>query len=196
VAVDLSGLPIRSAEPILQEFGGLLVPALGGPVQRIERPGSRWALRVETPPMPVEPDGRRWSARIARAKRAGALIEIPQPGLTIGNPGAPVVNGSFASGRLIQLGGLAPGYLLREGQWLSFIVGGRRYVDQIVSDVSASAGGIAAIAIQNLLRVPLAGGEQVEVASPKIEGWLEDNFSFPIDVARMTSFGFTITEAE
>lgn len=195
MAIDLTGIPIRSAEPILQEFGGLLTPAMGGPVQRIERPGSRWALQIETPPMPVEPDGRRWASRIGRAKRAGAVIEIPQPGLVIGAPGAPRVAGAFVGGRLIQLGGLTAGYAVREGQWISIIVAGRRYADQIVGDAAASAGGLVTVALQNLLRVPLAGNEVVEIASPKIEGWLEESFSFPLDVAHMTSFGLTISEA-
>lgn len=196
MAVDLTGIPVRAAEPILQEFGGLLVPAMGGPVQRIERPGSRWGLRVETQLMDVEPDGRRWASRIARAKRAGALIEIPQPGLAIGAPGAPRVNGSFVNGRIIQLFGFAPNYAIREGQWISIIVAGRRYADQIAADTVASASGAATVSLQNLLRVALSGSEVAEVASPKIEGWLEDQFSFPLDLTETTSFGFTIMEAE
>jgi len=194
LAVDLSALRIATATPLVVEFGGVLTPALGGPIQRIDRVGSRWAFAFETPVMDVEPDGRRWAARLARAKREGALIAIPQPDLDIGNPGAPTVATNIASGKLVPLAGLIPGYRVQEGQWVSLIVGGHRYADQVTGDAVAGADGSATIRIQNLLRAPLVGGEVVEIAEPKVEGSLEGQFSWSLDNRRETSFGFTVTE--
>jgi hypothetical protein len=195
LAVDLSALPIAAASPTLVEFGGLLTPALGGPVQRIERAGSRWSIAFETSTMRVEPDGRAWAARLARATREGALIEIPQPDLVIGMPGTVTTATNIASGRLVALAGLTAGYTIREGQWLSIIVAGQRYADQVTAAVTASSGGTATATLQNLLRVPLAGGETVEIASPKIEGWIDGSFGWGMPVERTTSLSFSVTEA-
>lgn len=194
MAVDLTTIRIRLAEPILQEFGGLLTPALGGPVQRVERAGSRWAVRFETPMVKVEPEGREWAAMIARAKRVGGLMTVPQPGL-VTNMTTAVVNGAFASGRIISIAGVPAGAQMRAGQWLSIVKNGQRYLDQVAVASTASAGGVIAVSLQNLLRVPLIGGELVEIGVPKIEGWIDEPFSFPIDVSHITSFVFTITEA-
>lgn len=195
MSIDLSALRIVECKPELIDFGGLLEPVLGGEAQRIDRPGSRWAMTFETPTRPDEPDGRIWSARIARAVREGAIISIPQPGFNVGNPGSPVVAGSFVGGRLIQLSGVTPGYPLREGQWVSLRIGGRRYADKVANNASATADGLLTVELTNLLRKPLAGGEVCEIADPKIEGWLRQNFSWSINVAWMTSFSFTIGEA-
>lgn len=195
MAVDLTALPIAACTPTLMEFGGLLTPALGGPVQRIDRLGSRWAFAFETASMPVEPAGRQWAARLARAKREGALLRITQPGLVIGTPGTPVVATNIASGRLVGLSGLTAGYVVREGQWISLVVGGQRYADQVTTAATASGSGTVTLQLQNLLRVPLAGGEVVEIASPKVEGWIEGDFGWDVPKSRMARFGFTVREA-
>ncbi|MBM3929440.1 MAG: hypothetical protein FJ335_13450 [Sphingomonadales bacterium] len=195
MAIDLSGLPIAEIEVIPMNFGGLLTPPLGGPEQRIERVGSRWSIQFATPDMSYEPDGRRWSTRLSRAAREGALIEIPQPDLVIGNPGAPAVAGAFAGGKLVAVSGLSSGYTVREGQWVSIIIAGRRYADRIAADVTASPIGSATLQLENLLRRRLTGGEVVEVAKPMIEGWIRGDFSWPVDRKRDSTFQFTVGEA-
>lgn len=195
MSYDLTGIPIDGVEPAAVQFGGILTPPLGGPSQKVDRPGSRSALSFTTPLMSYEPEGRRWSARLRRAQREGALIEIPQPGLVIGNPGAPKVATNIAAGRLVGLSGLTAGYTVREGQWISIIVAGQRYADQVEADATATGGGTVTVTLSNLLRVSLAGGETVEIAAPKIEGWLTGDLSWPIDINRDAHFTFVVMEA-
>lgn len=193
--IDLTGLHIATATPRLVEFGGLLTPALGGPVQRVDRLGTRWAMTFQTPPMRLEPAGREWASRIARAKLEGASITVPQPGLLIDFPGAPVVAAGVISGRQVQIGGLPAGYPIRRGQWITLVHDARRYLDQVVNDVVAANNGTATVTLQNLLRSPMTAGDQVLIAAPKIEGWIQDATEWPIQTNRTTAFTFTIAEA-
>ncbi|UIJ43729.1 hypothetical protein LZK98_11570 [Sphingomonas cannabina] len=195
MAVDLTGLKIGGgSQPVPVDFGGTLTPALGGPVQHIDRVGSRWSWQIVTPTMHEEPDGRIWRARLHKAQKTTGLILIPEPDLVIGNPGAPVVATNIAAGRLLAISGLTAGFVIPEGKWLSLIVNGQRYADKVEEQVTASAGGTATVTLRNLLRVPLAGGETVELAAPKLEGSISPDIGGVIDDNRHTSFSFTITE--
>lgn len=167
--VDLTDLRIAGVVP--QPFNNAAVqqPTYGSGF-RIDRPGSRWQFQFRTPAMYLEPDWRRASARFDDAERLGGLFAIPQPRLSVGAPGSPVVASATASGRSVPLSGLTPHYPIRAGQWVSFIVGGQRYADRIAEESVASSDGVASIRLRNLIRVPLAGGETVELAVPKVEG--------------------------
>lgn len=194
MSVDLTGLKINGDSIAPLDFGGLMPSALGGSTDRIDRLGSRYMVEVSTPPMRIEPEGRRWSARLQRARREGAILEIHQPDFDIGAPGVPVVSANTASGRSIPVSGLTPNFPVREGQWLNYVVGGQRYLDQVVTQVSADAAGAATLTIQNLLRVPLTIGDTIDLATPCIEGWIEGDFSIPRNIDRNTSFSFTVSE--
>lgn len=194
MSIDLTGLKIKGDEIMPLEFGGLMLSALGGATERIERLGDRYSASASTPAMKIEPDGRRWSARLLQARKVGAIIEIHEPDLAIGAPGTPVVSTNTASGRAIPISGLTPGYPIREGKWLNYVIGGQHYLDQNVEEVVANGSGVATIIIQNLLRVPLTAGATIILAKPVIEGWVDGDFSIPRTVERITSFSFTIAE--
>jgi hypothetical protein len=194
MSVDLTELKISGDSIMPLDFGGLMPSALGGSTDRIDRLGTRYMAQIDTPAMRLEPDGRRWSARLLRARREGALIEIHQPDFDAGAPGAPVVASDTASGRSIPISGLTPHYAVREGQWLNYVVDGQRYLDQVTAQVLANASGVATITIQNLLRVPLTAGDTIVLAKPCIEGWIEGDFGIARSVDRITSFSFTLSE--
>lgn len=195
MSVDLSPLRLSAATPSLIDFGGVITPPLGGPAQRIERLGSRWSWEFTTPPVRVEAEGRQWAALLTRAAREGAILPVPQPDLVPGNPGAPVVASLTAAGTLVPVSGLAAGYAIGAGRWVSVIVGGTRYLDLIVEDVTASGAGTATLRLANLIRVPFPAGAVVELAAPKVEGWLAGPPSWPLDSARLTGFTFAVQEA-
>jgi hypothetical protein len=194
MSIDLTGLKIDGDEISPLEFGGLMASALGGSTARIERLGDRYMASISTPAMPVEPDGRRWAARLLRARKLGAIIEVHQLDLDIGAPGAPVVSSTTAAGKMIPISGLTPYYAIREGQWLNYIIDGQRYLDQSTSEVVASGSGLATVTIQNLLRAPLPAGAVIDLAKPCIEGWIDGDFTIPRSVDRITSFTLMIAE--
>lgn len=195
MSIDLTALRISGDAIVPLEFGGLQPSALGGSVSRVSRMGDRYAASVSTPAMAIEPDARRWSAKLQRARRLGGIVRIHQPGLNVGAPGLPVVSTVTAGGRFIPIKGLTPHYAIREGQWLNYTdAAGRIYLDQVVTQVIADVSGAALVEIQNLLRTDLTVGRTLNLAKPCIEGWIEGDFSIARTVDRITSFSFTISE--
>ncbi len=194
MSVDLSELRLRAAPPALQEFGGVLTPPTGGVVQTIERVGTRWAMKFETPQVDWEPEGRRWASLLSQARREGARVPIPQPGLAIGAPGLPLVGAATLSGRLVPLTGLTVGYVIRLGQWLTIEADGVGYADQFAEQVVADASGGVTVKLTNLLRVALAGGETVQIGKPTIEGSITEFGEYAVDTDEITSFSFTVSE--
>ena len=192
MSVDLSGLRFGPCTWQLLDFGGLLTPPLGGPVQRIERAGSRWSIAYVTPLVDIEPEGRLWSRLIARAKRQGALVPIVQD---VRHTADGIVSQAVPAGRLVPVI-TYPFSAIRAGAWVSIVHSGRRYADQVDQEVIADAAGHAVMTLQNLLRVPLAVGDVVELVAPCIEGWLTTDVSWQQDLAHMTSFAFTVSEIE
>ena len=176
------------------DFGGTLQGPLGGRAQRVNRLGNRWAMRVEIPKMSVE-DGLIWSAALVRAVQSGALYQVRQPGLDIGTPGMPLVNGANQAGSVLIADGFTAGYEMVAGQFFSIIVSGRRYLHQIAADVTASGGGAATLAITPALRVSPADNAVLEFAQPYIEGLLGDLPSWFFRTGRIArGFAFTIEE--
>lgn len=194
MSVDLTELKISGDEIMPMDFGGLMPSALGGATERYGRLGNRYSAMISTPAMRIEPDGRRWSARLFKARQVGAIVEIHQPDFKVGAPGSPLVAVDIAAGKVLQVSGLTPHYAVREGQWLNYIVDGQRYLDQATENSTANEAGQINITIQELIRVPLTTGDVIELARPCIEGWIDGDFSIARDVQRITSFSFTIVE--
>lgn len=193
-AVDLSGIRLTLAEPIPMDFGAPVEPATGGRRTWVDRQGSRWMWRFETPPMRLEPEGRLLETLLHRARRLGAIMPLQQPDLNVGAPGAPLVRTATATGRVVPLKGLTPNYAIKAGFWISIIHAGERYLDKVAAQVIADSSGNADVEILNLLRTPLSVNDVVEIAVPKIEGALENLTGGAWVNDRITSFSFTITE--
>lgn len=160
----------RSAVPKLLDWGADQKSPGGGAFQRLNRLGNRFALEISYPRLKPEPDGRILASRLRRAKTEGALFPFPQPGLVIGNPGAPVVNGSGQAGTTINLRGFAIGYTVREGQFFSIIHGGRRYLHCANANATANGSGQVTLSIHPMLRIVTADGAICEFTKPYIEG--------------------------
>lgn len=194
--IDLTALEMTGGtSPALLDWGGELTPPLGGISQRIDRLGSRHTLDVVAPPRAIEPDGRVWISRLKRAKREGGIIAFPQVEFDTGNPGAPRVASAVPAGKVVPLKGLTAGYPLVEGQWLTIIHNGRRFLYSIDAATIASAGGSATITVTPMLRSQLSADDIVLLAQPQMEGWLSgDELRWTLEAARMVGLQFTITE--
>ena len=117
---------------------------------------------------------REWAVDLNRALRDGVTMRIRQPGLVIGNPGAPKVNGAGQTGTTLQADGFSAGYAVRKGQFFALIASGQRYLHQAAVGASASAGGVLAISIEPRLRLSPADNADIEFANVSIDGLLED----------------------
>lgn len=171
-----------------------LSPAFGGPTNRFARMGSRYALDVEMPPM-KNIDAQDWADIDDEA--ATCILLIPQPGIDTGAPGSPLVNGGSQAGSSLILNGVTPQYALRKNQWLTIITGGQRFSYRAKSAVVADAAGNLVVPLRTMLRVSPTNNDVVEIAEPKIEGYVtvtEDAWS--VDSAHIVALTFSITERE
>ncbi|MGN5373292.1 hypothetical protein [Sphingomonas hankookensis] len=192
--IDLTNAPIAEAVPRLLQWGSELTPTLGGVTQRLDRIGSRHAIDVQMPPMRVEAEGRRWIARLLRAKQEGGRIAFPQVDFQPGPCGRPTVGAVTTAGRTIPITGATPRYAIREGQWLSVTHGPRSYLYCATAQVVLDGSGAGAVPVDVLLRSPLAVGEAVEIGRPVIEGWLSGGDEWTLERSRTVGLGFTIVE--
>lgn len=166
---------VKIDRPRLIDFGGPLVPPLGGEVQTINRLGTRHAIDITIPTMRTDPDGRNWAADLSLAKLYGAIVRYRQDGLAIGDPGAPLVDGGGQLGSLLYLKGFAAGYTMRYGQALSLIVNGWRYFHKAAAETVAGGDGRMTLPIFPMLRRSPANNDVAEVAEPKLQGSLSGN---------------------
>lgn len=143
-------------------------PSSGGPVGRTLRPGTRWAWDFEYPGMTYV-ESLAFDDLLSEDETI--VVDILQPGLVIGEPGSPLVNGSNQSGRTLALKGVSPGYVFRKGQWLSFKVNGQIFAYKSSGAATADAGGNLAVPLRTLIRLPAANNAVVDIARPQAEGW-------------------------
>lgn len=170
-------------------------PASGaGPVGRNLRPGTRWAWDIELPAMSYV-ESLAWDDLLSEDETV--VMEILQPGLVIGAPGAPLINGANQSGRTLNLKGLTPGYVFRKGQWLSLIQNGQRFAYKSSAAATADGSGNMALPLRTMLRVPTLNNAVVEIAQPMVEGWpTVDTDSLTVGVDGLVSPRFTVEERE
>lgn len=185
-----------SATPFLRDFGGVLTPFLGGPEQRINRLGMRLGLRVTLPPMSFEV-ARVAVSRLMQGKAQRMVMKWPLAGFTPGSPGTPLVRVLVNSGTTLQIKGLSASYAFREGQPISVVAGGRRYVHLIVASASANGSGDTTVSVWPPIRAAFSVNDVVEIATPRIEGHVlpGDELSWQIGVDRAWSMDFNLVEA-
>lgn len=187
----------NDAQPYLRDFGSVLTPFLGGPEQRINRLGTRFGLQVTLPPAPSGNEALTIQSRLLQGRADRLVMEWPQPGFDVGDPGAPLMAAAVAAGTALPIKGMTPGHLLREGQFLSIIHLGRRYVHMIAANATVAGDGTATLSIFPMIRTSLAINDVVEIARPMIEGLVSpgDELSWRISVSKLSSFTFTVAEA-
>lgn len=161
------------------DFGGLQRASLGGPDQRLNRLGNRFAVDFQIGDLRSDmAEGRLLRQQLVRAKHQGARSLFPQDGLDTGTPGSPVVNGASQTGSTIVLRGFAAGYVVVTGQPFSIISGGRRYVYTADADALVPGSGNISLPITPLIRVPPTDGATCEFATPYIEGNVVSDISW------------------
>lgn len=184
---------VKSVKPMLLSFGGILTPFLGGPTQRINRLGTRWAMRFTMPVMTAE-QARYWISALAQGVDRGGVMSIPQD-IDVGSPGAPLLSAGVTAGATLPLKGLTPGYVVKDGQFLSVIHAGQRYTHMFTADAVIGGGGTINAAVWPMVRTGLSVNDVVEIADPKIDGWLDTEFQYDVlQTPHVQLPDFTITE--
>ena len=167
-----------------------LVPAFGDGEQELLRKGTRYEIEFDMGEMDYV-DALEWTDLTTEGDTV--VMAVYQPGLVVGSPGAPRVNGAGQAGRSLTIDGLSVGYVVRKGQFLSVITQGRRFLYRARATVTAS-GGSATIPLQTLLRFPPADNDVVELEQPMIEGWARDVSGLRIVANHNVQVSFKVRE--
>ncbi len=181
-----------------------LTSAFGGPTQRINRTGSRFAIDVTLPPMNGE-TARPWLAALAAASSAtparmafpqGRAV-IPATATTEGPTPGVKVNGAGQAGSTLIVDGLIPGVSLPAGHALSVITAGVPYLYLLTAPFTANGSGQATLAIGPMLRRSPADNDEVLLEEPIIEGWaFSGGGRWSIDAAAHFGLQFTLAERQ
>jgi hypothetical protein len=186
-----------SAAPALVDFGAFLTPSLGGPVQRVERMGNRFAISVAMPPMLNPIVGRQWIAKLIRGKQEGVRMPWPLQGFDPGNPGPILVNAAAQAGRSLVVKGATPNYIFREGQFFSVEINGQHYMYMVTAETFASAAGAATLPIEPMIRKSPPANAVCNFGKPMIEGFIVgDRFAWEMQLAHFIGLSFDIAEIE
>lgn len=186
----------RQASPLKVSFDGVLTPFMGGPVNPIGRLGTRLGLRVSYPPIRGAV-ARQFQSRLVRGQNERVILDWPLLDLDPGSPPNPQINAS-SSGTAISVKGLGPSYVYQEGQPLSVIHDGRRYMHLMTGGGAANGSGVATIGIYPPSRVTYSVNDTVEIEQPKIEGLVSpgEEWSWGYALEHTMDFAFSVIETK
>ena len=197
-AVALPAIPWQAkAKPSLVRFGGPLTPPLGGPMQRINRLGSRFSLQVSLPPMD-EGSALAWIAARSQADATNStlIVNLPNPP-AITAIGTPLVNGASQAGILLAVKGLNAGAVVAQGRFFSVAVSGRNYLYHVTAAATADGSGHATLSISPKIRAAMADGASLNFSAPQIEGFdTAPTIEWDVDELVLYGLAFTLMEAQ
>ena len=183
-----------------QSFGNDLTPVLGGPVLRITRLGTRWAIDVSIPALQAAACGASLTMDLERGETETVVMVIPEPGTERASFGTNVkVNGAGQLGMTLNVDGLPANKAVPKGKWLSIVTGGQRFAYRTTAAVVANASGAVALPIFPMLRRQPGNDGVVELAEPKIEGFVAMDIEHSLRAIGSTGavgIDFTISERE
>lgn len=156
-----------------------LRPATGGPRMPVDRPGDHWAIEIDAPAFRAS-CGQAFMADIVRGRSQPLAIQIPEPGIDKGTPGAVVIDGDGQSGEVLAVKGGTPGAILGKGWFISLLTDGHWFAHMIAETVVLDVNGEASVTLWPMLRVPHADNDLVEIVKPMIEGFAVDGGEYDV----------------
>lgn len=132
-------------------------------VQTVERPGARWKVSLEFPPMTAADTGRMEAFLASLGGMAGRFTLWPH-----GRPGnssfAPLVNGAMSNFKLLPTKSWpASTLVLRAGDYLA--VGSE--LKMVTADVTSDASGLAVVPVAPAFRVAPANNAAITLNKPR-----------------------------
>lgn len=195
--IDLPDFPSpNGADLAIQDFGAVLTPALGGPVQRVNRMGNRFRGSFTLPPM-VTKTARAWQAALVQGISEGVRMPYPLLDFDPGVPGTVLVDTSGQAGMSLKVKGATPGYAFRKGQVFSILTGGKHHLYMVAIETIADASGNATLPLPIMLRRQHLNGDVCHFAEPMIEGFVSpDAAAWNLSLGNFVAMQFDINESQ
>jgi hypothetical protein len=191
--IDLPDYGYTNRRIVPIDPGGTAEGSLGGPNDYIDRPGYRYSVQYDLPPIPSSKEARQFETLLEQAARDDVSYPWPLDQKSLA-AGSPVVNGSNPPGAVINIRGLQPGFQFRIGQPFAVILAdGSGTIQKATAAVSVGDAGTASVPVFPLTRSTFADGSVVEIERPRIRGILSYQGSSQGANGRRV-FSFAITE--
>jgi hypothetical protein len=196
IALPVTAIPKDSLEWSVIGGGGLLTPLVGGVEQFAARMGDKMAAGGVLGTM-EEACAKGWIAALM-AQRRGTPVRwtLPAP-YGLAGAGTPLVAGADQTGSTLDVDGLTADLVIPAGTAFNIHdADARPYLHFTTEDVTANGSGEATLTFSPMMRISPADNSAVELAAPKMEGWLNDvGVSWSIRRLRFYSVPFAIREA-
>ena len=195
MSIALPALPWQAGvKPRLIRYGSDLTPALGGPMARINRLGSRYAIAVTLPTLDRDM-GPVWIGARLAAEAQNSTLTLAWPSALFENAPAALVNGAGQAGTLLNVKGLPASAAIPALTPLSFQAGGRNYLHLTTAALVTGADGTISFPIAPMLRAAPADSTAVNFATPTIEGFVDGTtVDWELQLSRFHKISFTLTE--
>lgn len=148
--------------------------AFGRGRSNISQLGAVWAFDVTLHKM-TQANALKWIARLNDNTQDGHRWTIPQGSLISGSEGTPRVNLGGQLGTSLNVDGVTASMVISEGAFVSIITASRRYAYQLASQATANSSGAVTLTFNTPLRVSPNNDDVVEIAAPKVEGFVDFN---------------------
>lgn len=196
MSISLQALPRNTNYSMrLISAANTLTPAFGGSRQRIGRKGSHFALDVQVSALPQSQCGMALIADLIQGETQPITLPIPE-GRAETDYGAPKVVGAGHAGTALPVDGLLANQAVPKGKLLSIIMNDQRFVHMVTASVTANSSGAVTLPIWPMLRRPPPDNAVVELAVPKIEGFIGAGQEWSISRLKSVGAAFTIEERE
>lgn len=175
--------------------GGLLRPLSGGKVQRQSRIGDMMACSGQLPMMDRDCAAAWVSALFGQLAGDTVRWTLPAP-YALAGAGTPRVNGAGQQGSSLITDGWTAGQVIPDHTAFNVPdAAGRPYLHFTRGAVTANGSGQATLTFGPLLRIVPADNAALEVAAPKIQGWLNDaGVSWSVERLEFHGVPFAIVE--
>lgn len=131
-----------------------------------------WGLDLTFPPVSDVRKVRDVRTIFSKHKQDTVIIPVRQPGITVGASGTVTVGSGHTAGtKTLPLVGIAGGFSLFKGQFISVQTGGFWYLYTLDADSPAGAAN-RTVTLTSTTRAAHANTNAVEITNPVIEGWL------------------------
>lgn len=191
-----AGVIVSGFMPTPVDYGFSIEPSTGAEINRQDRKGNRYAVVVEIAPM--RPDlARVVVSRLMRARYEGLqlpyVLQVSQ-----GSPGSVQVNGADQAGTSLLIKNATPGYVCKEGYWLSIEnAAGRHYLHNVAASATVAGDGTATLTLCEQLRHEFANNAAVHIAKPMIGGLvMGDEMQWQLSIHQAMPISFILMEAE